>query len=97
MMQLFLLAFRSVFRNKRRSALNITALTLGMVVMFVGLGWVNGYHTYIYQSLMDFDTGSAQILNAGYEDQARRFPRITSYNVCYTKLLRRPLSLAQGE
>jgi len=73
-MQLFLLAFRSVFRNKRRSALNITALTLGMVVMFVGLGWVNGYHTYIYQSLMDFDTGSAQILNAGYEDQARRFP-----------------------
>ncbi|TFG81285.1 MAG: ABC transporter permease [Spirochaetales bacterium] len=73
-MQTFLMAFRSVFRNKRRSALNIAALTMGMIVMFLGLGWVNGYHTYIYQSLMDFDTGSAQILNAGYQDQARRFP-----------------------
>jgi len=73
-MRLFLLAFKSVFRNKRRSILNICALCLGMVVMFLGLGWVNGYHTYIYKSLMDFDTGSAQILNREYQDQARRYP-----------------------
>lgn len=73
-MQNLKMAFRSVFRNKRRSLLNISALTLGMVVMFLGLGWVNGYHTYIYQSLMDFDTGSAQILEQRYQDEARRFP-----------------------
>jgi putative ABC transport system permease protein len=68
------LAARNVFRNKRRSLLNIVAVALGVALMFVCLGWVQGYETYIFKALRSFQTGSAQVLAAGYQAAAARFP-----------------------
>jgi len=73
-MELFLVGWKNVFRNKRRSILNIIALTVGMSIMVLGLGWVQGYGTYIYQSLIDFETGHIQVLPQAYLDEAARLP-----------------------
>jgi putative ABC transport system permease protein len=68
------LALRNVFRNKRRSVLNTVAIGLGVALMFVCLGWVQGYATYIYKAIIASQTGSAQVLHEGYQAQAARFP-----------------------
>ena len=73
-MDLFIMAWKNIFRNRRRSILNITALSLGTVFIIFGLGWVGGYHKYIYGAVKDFDTGDIQILNAGYMKEKRRIP-----------------------
>jgi len=73
-MDLLWMAFRNVLRNRRRSMLNIVALTIGLCIMILGLGWVNGYHTYIYGSLIRLETGHAQYLAEGYLPQQRRLP-----------------------
>lgn len=73
-MNLFGLAARNVFRNRRRSALNSVAIALGVALMFVCLGWVQGYATYIYGAVIRFQTGAAQILRQGYQDEAARYP-----------------------
>ena len=68
------LAARNVYRNKRRSVLNAIAIGLGVALMIICLGWVQGYSTYIYSAIIQYQTGSAQLLRRGYEDQAARFP-----------------------
>ncbi len=73
-MELIRIGWRNVFRNRRRSILNIVALTLGIAIMIIGFGWVGGYNTYIFGALIDFQTGHAQVLNRKYFDEAARFP-----------------------
>ncbi|MFP4484394.1 MAG: ABC transporter permease [Spirochaetaceae bacterium] len=73
-MGVILIGFRNVFRNRRRSILNIIALTIGIAIMIIGFGWVGGYNTYVFGALIDFQTGHAQVLNEGYSAEAARFP-----------------------
>lgn len=73
-MELIRIGWRNVFRNRRRSVLNVVALTLGIAIMIIGFGWVGGYNTYIFGALIDFQTGHAQVLNQKYFDEAARFP-----------------------
>ena len=73
-MNMLSLAARNVFRNRRRSILNAIAIGLGVAIMIVALGWVQGYSTYIYSAIIRFQTGAAQLLRTGYEEVAARFP-----------------------
>jgi len=73
-MNMFGLAARNVFRNRRRTILNTVAIALGVALMFICLGWVQGYATYIYRAIIRFQTGAAQILRAGYQDESARYP-----------------------
>ena len=68
------LAARNVFRNRRRSVLNAIAVGIGVAIMIICLGWVQGYSTYIYSAIISFKTGSAQLLNNGYEAESERLP-----------------------
>jgi ABC-type lipoprotein release transport system permease subunit len=68
------MAWRNVFRNRRRSALNIVALTMGMSVLVLSLGWIGGYHSYIYDTLRDFQTGEIQIVRGQWYRQRTRLP-----------------------
>lgn len=67
-------AWRNVYRNKRRTALNVLALTVGISILIVALGWIGGYHTYIYQAVINFETGHLQVLREGYYQEKRRLP-----------------------
>ena len=73
-MEMIIVAWRNVFRNKRRSLLNIIALTLATGLMVLGLGWVQGYHTYIYKAMQNFESGEVQLIPKGYLKESRRMP-----------------------
>ena len=73
-MEMAIVAWRNVFRNKRRSILNIIALTLATALMVLGLGWVQGYHTYIYKAMQNFESGEVQLIPEGYLAESRRMP-----------------------
>ncbi len=73
-LKLLRLAFRNLVRNRRRTVLNMAAMTIGVFLMATGSGWVRGYFSTFYRSLIDFDTGHLQVVRRGYLEQARRFP-----------------------
>ena len=73
-MELFLVAAKNIGRNRRRSILNIAALAIGLAIMVIALGWINGYDIYIYHALQEFETGHAQIVSERYLEEARRLP-----------------------
>ena len=73
-MELLRLAWRNVFRNPRRSVLTILALTVGTVILFLALGWIGGYHRYVYDTVIDFQTGHGKVLRNDYYPERRRLP-----------------------
>jgi putative ABC transport system permease protein len=73
-MELLSIALRNVFRNPRRTALNLVAIGLGVMIILTMKGWVGGFATVAYQTQIDLDTAHVQLLNAGYQDEARRLP-----------------------
>ncbi|NBC28466.1 MAG: FtsX-like permease family protein [Spirochaetes bacterium] len=92
-MDLSRIAWKNVFRNRRRSVLNVVALTIGITIMIIGLGWVGGYNTYVFGALIDFQTGHAQVLNQKYFDEAARFPldiTVPEYTELRKRLLEHP-------
>ena len=73
-MEILFLGLKNVFRNRRRSILNIIALGVGIFIMIIGMGWVAGYGTYVYGAIIDFQTGHVHILDKDYLDEERRLP-----------------------
>lgn len=84
------MAWRNITRNRRRSMLNIIALSIGMTIMIIALGWIRGYFTTLYTGMMEFDTGQVQITHRSYMDESRRSPLdllISDYPVLREQLL----------
>ncbi len=73
-MGLLYVAWRNVFRNKRRTNLNVIAMVIGIVMMIIGVGWMRGYQSGIFKSMINFETGHIQVLNQDYLAQERRLP-----------------------
>jgi putative ABC transport system permease protein len=73
-MDLFAIALRNVFRNPRRTILNLIAIGLGVMIILTMKGWIGGLATSAYQTTIDLDTAHAQVLNSGYEAEAQRKP-----------------------
>jgi putative ABC transport system permease protein len=73
-MELFAIALRNVFRNPRRTAINLVAIGLGVMIILTMKGWVTGFSTSAYQTTIDLDTAHVQVLQKDYEDEARRLP-----------------------
>ena len=73
-MELFIIALRNVFRNPRRSILNMVAIGVGVMVILTMRGWITGFSVQAYQTQIDLDTADLQILDQGYQDEARRLP-----------------------
>ena len=92
-MAFILLALRNVFRNRRRSVLNIIALSLATCLMVLGLGWVEGYHSYVYRAMQNFESGEVQLIPEGYLQEERRLPldlSLPGYQSLKTRLLAMP-------
>ncbi len=73
-MDLLAIAIRNVFRNPRRTILNLVAIGLGVMIILTMKGWVGGFATSAYQTTIDLDTAHAQVLDSGYEAEAKRQP-----------------------
>ncbi len=68
------IALRNITRNRRRTILNVIALTVGMTIMIIALGWIRGYFTTLYQGMITLDTGEVQVLHRSYLAEQRRTP-----------------------
>ncbi|MEI8094455.1 MAG: FtsX-like permease family protein [Spirochaetales bacterium] len=73
-MEMFNIALRNVFRNPRRTALNLVAIGLGVTIILTMKGWVGGLSTSAYQTQIDLDTAHVQVLDSRYQEEARRLP-----------------------
>jgi len=73
-MNLFAIALRNVFRNPRRTIINLVAIALGVMISLSMKGWVGGLATVAYQTQIDLDTAHVQVLASGYQEEARRLP-----------------------
>ena len=73
-MELFAIALRNVFRNPRRTALNMVAIGLGVMIILTMKGWVAGFGASAYQTTVDLDTAHVQVIQKDYQDEARRLP-----------------------
>ncbi|MDY7028427.1 MAG: ABC transporter permease, partial [Spirochaetota bacterium] len=93
-MELFKVAVKNVFRNARRTVLNVIALTVGISIMVICIGWVRGYFTVLFDGIIDFDTGHIQILHPGYQEESRRLP--LDYTVTHYEELREKISGIEG-
>lgn len=93
-MDLFIIAWKNIFRNKRRSVLTIISLVVGIVILTLALGWIRGYFTTLYGGIIRFDTGHIQILRNDYMKERQKLPLDLSVN-SYEEL-RHDLSTLDG-
>jgi putative ABC transport system permease protein len=68
------LAFRNIWRSPRRTILTLISLVAGISIMFIGLGWIRGYHTIMYKGIQELETGQVQLLTEKYFEEKRKFP-----------------------
>lgn len=93
MYELLRIAVRNVARSRRRSILNVIALSVGMMIMIASMGWVRGYFTTLYRGMMSFDTGHLQVLHRKYLEEERRLPLdllVKDYDTIRRLILARP-------
>lgn len=64
--QLTGIALRNIFKNKRRSMLNMLTFTVSVLVILMGLGMVKGQFNAIYERIIDLRTGHLKIYNKAY-------------------------------
>jgi len=76
---MFKIALGNVIKNKRRSFFNVLAVTVGIFIIIVFLGWYRGVADTMKQSMIDFETGNIQIYNVDYMEQKRKIP--LKYNI----------------
>ena len=65
---LFRLAWRNIWRNKRRSGITIAAIGIGMAGMMFMIGMMNGWLVNMIENSVQLETGSIQIHVKGYQE-----------------------------
>ncbi|AFG36297.1 ABC transporter permease [Spirochaeta africana] len=68
------MAVRNIWRNRRRTVLNMIAVMVGVTILSFSVGWMRGYFTTLYDGMITLDTGHIQILHREYLDEERRLP-----------------------
>lgn len=63
---LFRLAWRNIWRNKRRSGITIAAISIGMTGMMFMVGMMNGMLVNMIENSVELETGSVQVHIKGY-------------------------------
>jgi len=74
MKMLFKLAFRNVFRYKRRTIITFSAISYGLGLMAVGICLYNGVDTHAMDNIIDYQTSHLKILASGYFEEKDEVP-----------------------
>ena len=75
-MDLFKLAWRNVWRNRRRSLVTIAAMSLALFVMILYSGLIEGYLVQMERSILDLEVGDLQIHAGDYRENPSLYTRI---------------------
>ncbi len=70
------MAWRNVWRNRRRSLVTMSAMTLALFFMILWSGLMEGYIQSMERNITDLEMGDVQIYAAGYRDRPSLYTRI---------------------
>lgn len=85
-MSVFKLAWRNIWRNRRRTIVTIAAMTIAMIATINYSGLMNGYVHGMERNILDFAFGDIQIHAPGYRDKPSLYKRIPSPGELLEKL-----------
>jgi putative ABC transport system permease protein len=74
MKMLLKLAFRNVFRYKKRTIITFSAISYGLGLMAVGICLYNGVDTHAMDNIIDYQTAHLKILAPGYFEKKDDVP-----------------------
>lgn len=75
-MSIFKMAWRNVWRDRRRTTVTVGAMTLAFAVMVLYSGLVEGYMVGIERNMLDIELGELQIHHPEYRDDPSLYTRI---------------------
>jgi ABC-type lipoprotein release transport system permease subunit len=75
-LKLFQMAWRNVWRNRRRTLVTVSAMTLALVVMILYAGLVEGYLRDMERNVLDLEVGDVQIFAGDYRSNPSLHTRI---------------------
>jgi ABC-type lipoprotein release transport system permease subunit len=74
--EIFKMAWRNVWRNRRRTLVTIGAMSLALFVMILYAGLMEGYFRDMERNVLDFEVGDVQVFATGYRDKPSIYTRI---------------------
>jgi putative ABC transport system permease protein len=73
---IFKLAWRNIWRNKRRTLTTVSAMSLALAVMILYSGLVDGYMAGMERNILDLEVGDVQVFAADYRENPSLYTRI---------------------
>lgn len=89
---LFKMAWRNIWRNRRRTLVTVGAMTLALTVLILYTGLVEGYLRNMERNMLDLELGDVQAHAGDYRDRPSIYTRIEDPNDFLTRLDERGLS-----
>ena len=75
-MDVFKLAWRNVWRNRRRTLVTIAAMTFALFVMILYSSLLQGYLRDMERNIVDLEVGDIQIFAGDYRENPSLYTRI---------------------
>lgn len=73
------IAWKNLFRHKRRTLITTIVITVGVAMFIMMDSWIYGLLTESERNLINYETSSARILNTGYWEERNNLP--LKYNI----------------
>ena len=70
------MAWRNVWRNRRRTLVTIAAMSLALLVMILYAGLMAGYFRDMERNILDLEVGDLQVFAQSYRDNPSLYTRI---------------------
>ncbi len=80
------MAWRNIWRNRRRSLVTMAAMALALLVMIQYSGLAQGYMARMEANIVDLEVGDLQIFATGYRDEPSIYNRIKAPGPLLAKL-----------
>ncbi len=74
------IAFRNIFRQKRRTFLTVLTMFGGFTLSSFSIGWMDGSYNYIIDMFTRYQLGHIQIHKEGYLDRPTIYKTIDNYD-----------------
>ncbi len=85
-MSLFKMAWRNIWRNRRRTIVTVAAMSLALLVMILYSGLVAGYLNGLERNVLELEIGDLQVFTKNYQDEPSLYERIETEEQILAKL-----------
>jgi ABC-type lipoprotein release transport system permease subunit len=90
-MAIFKMAWRNIWRNRRRTLVTVGAMTLALTVLILYTGLIEGYLRDMERNIVDLELGDVQVHAGDYLDKPSVYTRVESPDTLLTELDRNGL------